>query len=178
MRGMIKGLLMAVLLGAAAQPAAAAVQYDFTAYSSFDLGTGATYNGDFTYVAPTYIVPDVAVPASALTSCAVFGSDNVPASCANQGFLNGATYNQPTTVIVSFGFTSPSLNAGIFYYFDAVAFSAPGTYQTVLFGTAQAGQLVVTDLAVPEPASWALMIAGFGLVGGALRQRRVAVAAA
>ena len=26
--------------------------------------------------------------------------------------------------------------------------------------------------AVPEPASWALMIAGFGLVGGALRQRR------
>ncbi len=29
---------------------------------------------------------------------------------------------------------------------------------------------------VPEPASWALMIAGFGLVGGALRQRRPAVA--
>ena len=29
---------------------------------------------------------------------------------------------------------------------------------------------------VPEPASWALMIAGFGLVGGALR-RRTAVAA-
>lgn len=27
---------------------------------------------------------------------------------------------------------------------------------------------------VPEPAAWALMIAGFGLVGGALRQRRAA----
>ena len=27
---------------------------------------------------------------------------------------------------------------------------------------------------VPEPASWALMIAGFGLVGGAMRKRRVA----
>ena len=27
--------------------------------------------------------------------------------------------------------------------------------------------------AVPEPAAWALMIAGFGLVGGAMRRRRV-----
>ena len=30
---------------------------------------------------------------------------------------------------------------------------------------------------VPEPASWALMIAGFGLAGAALRQRRTAAAA-
>lgn len=31
--------------------------------------------------------------------------------------------------------------------------------------------------AVPEPASWALMIAGFGLVGAAMRRRAAAVAA-
>jgi hypothetical protein len=30
--------------------------------------------------------------------------------------------------------------------------------------------------AVPEPASWAMMIAGFGLVGGVLRRRTTAVA--
>jgi probable HAF family extracellular repeat protein len=30
--------------------------------------------------------------------------------------------------------------------------------------------------AVPEPASWALMVAGFGLMGGALRRRQMAVA--
>jgi PEP-CTERM motif len=30
--------------------------------------------------------------------------------------------------------------------------------------------------AVPEPASWALMIAGFGLVGGVMRRRRTVVA--
>nr|WP_255696986.1 PEPxxWA-CTERM sorting domain-containing protein [Sandaracinobacteroides sayramensis] len=30
---------------------------------------------------------------------------------------------------------------------------------------------------VPEPATWAMMIAGFGLVGGALRRRRVALSA-
>jgi PEP-CTERM motif len=28
---------------------------------------------------------------------------------------------------------------------------------------------------VPEPASWAMMIAGFGLVGGAMRRRKVSV---
>ena len=27
--------------------------------------------------------------------------------------------------------------------------------------------------AVPEPAAWALMLAGFGIVGGAMRRRRV-----
>jgi hypothetical protein len=31
--------------------------------------------------------------------------------------------------------------------------------------------------AVPEPASWALMIGGFGMAGGMLRRRRTAVAA-
>ncbi len=30
--------------------------------------------------------------------------------------------------------------------------------------------------AVPEPASWAMLIAGFGLVGATLRRRRVAIA--
>lgn len=40
------------------------------------------------------------------------------------------------------------------------------------------GQLNFTGFgAVPEPATWGLMIAGFGLTGGALRRRRTARAA-
>jgi hypothetical protein len=36
----------------------------------------------------------------------------------------------------------------------------------------------VTTTAVPEPASWALMIGGLGLIGGALRARRRGIVAA
>lgn len=33
-------------------------------------------------------------------------------------------------------------------------------------------QLTLTQSAVPEPASWALMVAGFGMIGASLRQKR------
>lgn len=46
------------------------------------------------------------------------------------------------------------------------------TGQATLLGTIGAGNLVdITAGAVPEPASWALMIGGFGLVGSAMRRR-------
>ncbi len=37
--------------------------------------------------------------------------------------------------------------------------------------------VTLNDTTVPEPASWALMIVGFGLVGGAVRRRSATVAA-
>jgi hypothetical protein len=37
-----------------------------------------------------------------------------------------------------------------------------------------AATFVATSAAVPEPASWALMLGGFGLVGGVMRMRRKA----
>ena len=36
--------------------------------------------------------------------------------------------------------------------------------------------IVATNAAVPEPSTWALMISGFGLAGGFLRHRRLALA--
>ena len=42
---------------------------------------------------------------------------------------------------------------------------------------ADAGNFSASLFAVPEPASWAMLIAGFGLTGAAMRRRRVAAAA-
>lgn len=53
------------------------------------------------------------------------------------------------------------------------------TGQATLLGTIGAGNLVdITAGAVPEPASWALMIGGFGLVGAAMRRRSPATVTA
>ncbi|WP_353200316.1 PEPxxWA-CTERM sorting domain-containing protein [Sandarakinorhabdus sp.] len=51
--------------------------------------------------------------------------------------------------------------------------------QTTFNGYIQADNFVVSAAtgAVPEPASWAMLIAGFGLTGAAMRRRRTAVAA-
>jgi hypothetical protein len=48
-------------------------------------------------------------------------------------------------------------------------------YDTALTAGEVAGLLPPGAGAVPEPASWALMIAGFGLVGGAMRRRATKV---
>lgn len=41
--------------------------------------------------------------------------------------------------------------------------------------TLAAGSVPVVPGAVPEPATWAMMVAGFGMIGGALRRRKAVV---
>ena len=61
--------------------------------------------------------------------------------------------------------------------FDSVLVTAstnPGVAETHDLDNLQFG----LSAAVPEPASWALMVAGFGLVGANMRRRNRAVVAA
>jgi hypothetical protein len=59
---------------------------------------------------------------------------------------------------------------------DAIGWSGSNLGNSGASPLTTAFHLVAPAGAVPEPASWALMVAGFGVVGGALR-RRTAVAA-
>jgi hypothetical protein len=61
------------------------------------------------------------------------------------------------------------------YNADLTGASSYGSFVSYLDGTTLtlAGKhLTVAAGAVPEPTSWALMLGGFGMVGGALRSRR------
>ena len=94
--------------------------------------------------------------------------------------LNGAgnllaTLNLTTTASAC----APAYNAG-FCPFSAFGVNFAGTAKSISFAGV-ANQIVFDDItfgsatpgpSVPEPASWALMIAGFGMVGSALRRRR------
>ena len=59
--------------------------------------------------------------------------------------------------------------------YDAIGYNTSANLATYAKSTTQ---IVFESTNVPEPASWAMLIAGFGLTGAMLRRRRYAVAAA
>ena len=124
------------------------------------LVVGHTYNLQF-YWAGTQLQNRTGATTSQMT--ATFGGVTQ---------TTGAPINVPSHGFV--GWTHESWNY--------TATSTTDTLSFLAFGTpAGAPPFALLDgvslTAVPEPASWALLIAGFGLVGGAARQRRRSIAA-
>lgn len=104
-----------------------------------------------------------------------FFSDQIP-GFTNIGFgTNGAHFkwsfdtreNYADVVISPEGFPD-GISETFFYGLGVMSgsFAADGPVEYV----------AILVAGVPEPASWAMMIAGFGLVGGSLRSRRRALA--
>lgn len=71
--------------------------------------------------------------------------------------------------VVLHGMTVPAVGAGTPGEVDGTA-----GYKAVL--PVASGEIVLGVAAVPEPATWAMMIGGFGLAGAALRRRKLALA--
>ena len=78
---------------------------------------------------------------------------NVTFTNFNGGFVSAYTDNSSLIKSVTFATTA----------------DIAGTGQTRFGG-------MVADTAVPEPATWAMMILGFGAAGSMIRRRRLAVA--
>jgi hypothetical protein len=148
----------------------ATFQFEANRTPSIVLPGSVRYNG----VPITYTLPNSTTP---ITESAPF--DGVTFQNAqNQGglfygYLDGATgFNNRIQLFGAPLFTgntsAPTLLTGEFLLSDIPPNGSPlqPNYR-----------LTVSALtsAVPEPASWAMMIAGFGVVGGALRRRRVSV---
>jgi hypothetical protein len=85
------------------------------------------------------------------------------------GELEGLAFYWPSTSIVRY-----AVGTGPFETCDGVSTCSFINGLTAQDTSAQG--LKVTGGAVPEPASWAMMLAGFGLIGGALRRKSVRVA--
>lgn len=60
--------------------------------------------------------------------------------------------------------------------FDAPPIIAPCSLEPVIGRRFTPTEVPATFTAVPEPASWAMLIGGFGLTGAAMRRRRAAIA--
>ncbi len=71
----------------------------------------------------------------------------------------------------------PGAQPGGSFSFTVAAGQTFGFYVFGTDGCCGAGELFVYDLAVPEPGTWAMLIAGFGLVGAVARRRKALAAA-
>ena len=95
-----------------------------------------------------------------------FGLLNIDGFAAPYGGLVGQIGAGPGSYrLLGTSFSGPAWASGtlVLYYWDT-------------FTADNANSVDVTITAVPEPAAWAIMIAGFGLAGAALRRRRLAIA--
>lgn len=128
-----------------------------TISQSFNDVAGQTYTVSFNYSRNPANAPyDV----SALVSA---GGQNVTVTALNDGSFGGEysmqwqtggfTFVGSGNDTITLASLDPSGNAGVF--FDNVSVTGP----------------------VPEPATWALMIGGFGMAGAMLRRRRMTMAA-
>jgi len=91
--------------------------------------------------------------------------------------VNGVTYSAPTAFMLSHTETSPfgGQSLGVTGVGRYVKFDLLSNYGAGYTGLSEV-QFFGAVGGVPEPAAWALMIVGFGLVGVASRRRSVAVA--
>ena len=144
-----------------AAPASAAVTYSFS---------DAPDDLSFVWTTPTFLSGTIVVPLSQLATChaSVFRC-GPPAFYSDTTSFTGA--DDHDVLIFDEGAAGK-----LVFYFANDAFKTAGVYKDNVFFAG--GRLTVTDsAAVPEPATWALVVTGFGIVGAAVRRRRAMVIA-
>lgn len=151
-----------IAISSSAAVDAQTLTYTFNLGSTYDFGGGNIYSavGSFDYDVATMAISNVSYSAVQIGTGPSGPFD----------FTAGTAVS--STQVSFFGDCCGDENT----YFFASSLASGGTISLVggsYFGTpVTASGSVTADGAVPEPASWALMLGGFGLVGGAMRSRR------
>lgn len=131
-------------------------------------GAGNTQN------APSRIAQNFTLSAGMNTLTFDYGAIGVAAHSLTFGIYD---YTTETFLLVSNVSANPSANFDTLFQSYSVNFLSGGGLTNLQFvsrdGTVNKDMFLdnVSVAGVPEPAAWALMLAGFGLVGGAMRRR-------
>ena len=159
----------AAIMALASTAPASAAMYDFSFSGSGTTGTGVFTTSDTTslnarggYTAFAITSITGTLNGSAITGLSGFqGSDNLYYT-TGPAFLDGS----------GVGFTSAAGQSASLFYQDSAQ-----SYRITTVSPFAAGFVSATSSpaagAVPEPASWAMMLSGFGLVGAGLRRSTV-----
>lgn len=167
--------LIALSLAAITTPASAAVfDFDFTTTSTLFGGPNQTIVGTFT-------TADTTVDRFGFNALQITGISGTINGQAITGLFDSAgpyyyLTSGPTFLDGSGVRFNTALASNIaFFHQDGVAsdvYRVNGNGTISAFGPATS-RAAVTASAVPEPATWALMLMGFGAMGVAMRRRKV-----
>ena len=171
-RALISGLGFTALAFATASQAAVSYEFRWFSDDSYE-----TEWASFTYVAPDFITGGEVVEPADLANCS---ASFVYASCASQT-LDGDSeaYGEEGYDVVVFRYDQPvasRLRPSVHFFADG-ALTKAGVYDQIASDYISRLTVTVVPGGVPEPATWALMLSGFGLAGAVLRRRRGVAAA-
>lgn len=193
----IQSLLVAAALSLAAATPSAAATFDFT----YTFDTGDVVSGSFTGVQSGDLITGISNVSMELNGQALPGDPNmVVSSCTDAGAKCGGCWTSGGAVVSTdplknnFYFSDQAANDNNIDWFYMVPWPNGGNNTEAVQALSPSGSLIDSyngDLiqanwsvaevpagAVPEPATWAMLILGLGLIGGALRVRRGSVALA
>lgn len=195
---MHKLLLAATLLGGIAAVPATATVLTFDSYTPLNSCGTSVSTGGLTFTQSSGICVSVWDPnplSSNGTPGLIYGYGNLIITVTGGGvfslgnFLAGISwYSAETSYLINAVGTyadNTTVN-GSFTIVDSFSsyFAGGGYFKQIEFSGLPDGYVAIDNFdvdviagGVPEPASWAMLIAGFGLVGAGMRRRRTAVAA-
>jgi hypothetical protein len=161
-----RAVAAAAVLGLAAVPATASITYTFDSPG----GPGAT---SFTLVTDDYITADTVFSGADFAACQVAAPDIAAPTAQACGTVRFVVDPQQDGFSIAFA-GAPSVSA---YFADRDGLSASGAIAGVATRAPRATLVVsgtpTPSTGVPEPATWSLMIFGFGAIGFAMRRKTV-----
>lgn len=158
---------------------AASFSFNFTDTSSQVLASGFLTTADTLNALGGYDLTSISGTVTGFGAITGFVPINTPlpgTSSANGFLYNNTVYTSayPHVDLNGLLFSTAGASWNVYRNGTDVFTGFDGTnYIPNSSGTQFAGTFTIT--AVPEPASWAMMIAGFGLLGATMRRRRVSV---